>query len=137
MPGAARPVVRASSGVKLAVRNLTMCYENGYTALSNLNLSVSAGEMVVVLGSNGSGKSTFMKCVVGLNRPTGGSVKSAGRDLAALSREALRRAGLPPPLFSPPCQPAQRRRCPSEPFLGGVGAPPPPARPPPPPPPPH
>ena len=108
MPGAARPAVRAS-GVKLAVRDLTMCYENGHTALSNLNLSVSAGEMVVVLGSNGSGKSTFMKCVVGLNRPTGGSVKVAGRDLSALSGEALRRARLPLALISQHANLVKRR----------------------------
>src|SRR5260370_40736643 len=127
MPGAARPVVRASSGVKLAVRNLTMCYENGYTALSNLNLSVSAGEMVVVLGSNGSGKSTFMKCVVGLNRPTGGSVKVAGRDLAALSGEAPRRGGPPPPPFLPHAQTLQRGRVLCERFFWPVGGGPAPA----------
>ena len=109
MPGASRPAVRASSGVKLAVHDLTMCYENGHTALSNLNLSVSAGEMVVVLGSNGSGKSTFMKCVVGLNRPTGGSVKVAGRDLATLSGEALRRARLPLALISQHANLVKRR----------------------------
>jgi phosphonate transport system ATP-binding protein len=50
-------------GVKLAVHDLTMQYANGHTALRDFNVSVNAGEMVVVLGSNGSGKSTFMKCV--------------------------------------------------------------------------
>ena len=86
---------RRLHGVKLAVHNLTMRYANGHTALRDFNVSVDAGEMVVVLGSNGSGKSTFMKCVVGLNRPTAGSVEVAGRDLAALSGKALRRARLP------------------------------------------
>lgn len=106
--GSTKPAVRAA-GVRLAVRDLTMCYENGHTALRSLNLSVSAGEMVVVLGSNGSGKSTFMKCVVGLNRPTAGSVKVAGRDLATLSGEALREARLPLALISQNANLVKRR----------------------------
>ena len=98
-----------SSDVKLAVRNLSMVYGNGHTALQDMNLSVEAGEMVVVLGSNGSGKSTFMKCVVGLNRPTAGSVEVAGRDLASLSGKALRRARLPLALISQNANLVRRR----------------------------
>lgn len=96
-------------GVRLAVRDLTMRYANGHTALSGLNLSVHAGEMVVVLGSNGSGKSTFMKCVVGLNRPTGGSVELGGHDLAMLSGKALRQARLPLALISQNANLVKRR----------------------------
>ncbi|CAN7748469.1 phosphonate ABC transporter ATP-binding protein [Caballeronia sp. LjRoot29] len=106
--GSTKPAVRAA-GVRLAVRDLTMRYANGHTALRSLNLSVSAGEMVVVLGSNGSGKSTFMKCVVGLNRPTAGSVKVAGRDLATLSGESLREARLPLALISQSANLVKRR----------------------------
>jgi len=97
------------SDVKLAVRNLTMRYANGHTALNGLNLAVRAGEMVVVLGSNGSGKSTMMKCIVGLNRPTAGSVEIAGRDLATLSGPALRRARLPLALISQHANLVKRR----------------------------
>jgi phosphonate transport system ATP-binding protein len=96
-------------GVKLAVRDLTMRYANDHTALSGLSLSVHAGEMVVVLGSNGSGKSTFMKCVVGLNRPTAGSVEVAGCDLAKLSGKALRRGRLPLALISQHANLVKRR----------------------------
>jgi phosphonate transport system ATP-binding protein len=108
IPGTARRAGLAH-GVKLAVRGLTMRYANGHTALRNLNLSVHAGELVVALGSNGSGKSTFMKCVVGLNRPTAGSVEVAGRDLAALSGEALRQARLPLALISQNANLVKRR----------------------------
>ncbi|SDG22043.1 phosphonate ABC transporter ATP-binding protein [Paraburkholderia phenazinium] len=107
-PGTAQRTSLAP-GVKLAVRELTMRYDNGHTALRNLNLSVRAGEMVVVLGSNGSGKSTFMKCVVGLNRPTGGAVELAGRDLATLSGKALREARLPLTLISQNANLVKRR----------------------------
>jgi phosphonate transport system ATP-binding protein len=109
---AAREVARRAalaSGVKLAVRDLTMRYTNGHTALRGMNLSVEAGEMVVVLGSNGSGKSTFMKCVVGLNRPTSGTVEVAGRDLTALSGKALREARLPLALISQHANLVRRR----------------------------
>ncbi|MEX3954642.1 phosphonate ABC transporter ATP-binding protein [Trinickia sp. EG282A] len=109
---AAREAARGAalaSGVKLAVRNLTMRYENGHTALQDMNLSVEAGEMVVVLGSNGSGKSTFMKCVVGLNRPTTGTVEVAGRDLASLSGKALREARMPLALISQHANLVRRR----------------------------
>jgi phosphonate transport system ATP-binding protein len=105
---AARGVALAS-GVKLAVRNLTMRYPNGHTALQDMNLSVEAGEMVVVLGSNGSGKSTFMKSVVGLHRPTAGTVEVAGRDLTALSGKALREARLPLALISQHANLVRRR----------------------------
>ncbi|WP_084515323.1 phosphonate ABC transporter ATP-binding protein [Burkholderia sp. WSM2230] len=98
-----------TSGVKLTVRNLTMRYPNGHTALHGMNLSVAAGEMVVVLGSNGSGKSTFMKSVVGLNRPTTGTVEVAGRDLTALSGKALREARLPLALISQHANLVRRR----------------------------
>lgn len=98
-----------ASGAKLAVRNLTMRYENGHIALQDMNLSVQAGEMVVVLGSNGSGKSTFMKCVVGLNRPTTGTVEVAGRDLASLSGKALREARMPLALISQHANLVRRR----------------------------
>jgi phosphonate transport system ATP-binding protein len=110
--GAAHEAARRAAlatGVKLAVRNLTMCYPNGHTALRNMNMSVEAGEMVVVLGSNGSGKSTFMKCVVGLNRPTSGTVEVAGRDLTVLSGKTLREARLPLALISQHANLVRRR----------------------------
>jgi phosphonate transport system ATP-binding protein len=98
-----------TSGVKLAVRDLTMVYGNGHTALQGMNLSVEAGELVVVLGSNGCGKSTFMKCVVGLNRPTTGTVEIAGRNLTGLSGDALREARLPLALISQHANLVRRR----------------------------
>lgn len=108
IPSDARSTALAP-GVKLAVRDLTMRYANGHTALRDFNMSVHAGEMVVVLGSNGSGKSTFMKCVVGLNRPTVGSIEVAGRDLAVLSGNALRQARLPLALISQNANLVKRR----------------------------
>lgn len=72
----------------------------GYGAvgvLHDVSLTVSDGEMVVMLGTNGNGKSTLMKCVMGLVRPTAGRIvyqPDAGPpiDLASVPDHA--RAGL-------------------------------------------
>ncbi len=52
-------------------------------ALSDINLSVEAGQTVGLLGHNGSGKSTLLKCMAGIIQPTSGTVRTVGR-LAAL-----------------------------------------------------
>src|SRR5262245_61268792 len=57
--------------------------------LRGLDLAVAAGETVSVVGPSGSGKSTMMMVMAGLERPTGGRVGIAGRDLAGLSEDAL------------------------------------------------
>jgi phosphonate transport system ATP-binding protein len=119
-PRAARPEALGAHA-QLAVRHLTMRYANGHTALTDLSVSVRAGEMVVVLGSNGCGKSTFLKCVVGLNRPSGGSVKIAGKELATLSGRALRDARLPLALISQHANLVKRRSVLSNVCCGALG----------------
>lgn len=113
LPGAAQARIDvagyAVDGARLAIRGLSMRYSNGHVALDGLDLQVGAGEMVVVLGSNGSGKSTLLRCVVGLNRPSQGSVRVAGRDLAGLRGEELRRARLPLALISQHANLVKRR----------------------------
>lgn len=57
-------------------------------ALRHLNLHVKQGERVAVMGPSGSGKSTLLNLVCGLDRPTAGSVKVEGIELAELSDDA-------------------------------------------------
>ena len=52
-----------------------------FEALRSTDLTLNAGELVVVAGPNGSGKSTLLLCLAGLLRPTTGQVKVAGFDL--------------------------------------------------------
>ena len=60
-------------------------------AVHRVSLRVAPGEWVAVVGPSGSGKSTLLNVIAGLDRPTGGSARVAGRDLGALSEEALAR----------------------------------------------
>ncbi len=61
----------------------------GPPALAGVDLSVSAGEAVAVMGPSGSGKSTLLNVIAGLDRPTRGSVEVAGVRLDKLSEHAL------------------------------------------------
>ncbi|MFZ0815528.1 MAG: ABC transporter ATP-binding protein [Candidatus Sulfotelmatobacter sp.] len=58
-------------------------------AVDGVTLKVSAGEFVALLGSSGSGKSSVLNLIAGLDRPTSGSVVVNERDLAQMSREEL------------------------------------------------
>ncbi|MFY9179102.1 MAG: ABC-F family ATPase [Venatoribacter sp.] len=59
----------------LEVANLSHSYEGDAPLFKNTNLMVEAGEKIAVIGANGAGKSTFLKCLVGDVTPTSGSIK--------------------------------------------------------------
>ena len=66
--------------------------------LENVSLRVGSGETVVLLGTNGNGKSTLMKCIMGMVRPTQGSVlltiDGTIHDLTRLSTEEIVNLGV-------------------------------------------
>jgi ABC-type lipoprotein export system ATPase subunit len=63
--------------------------EGDAAALQGLSLRVAEGEVVVVLGPSGSGKSTLLRLLAGLDRPSAGTVRVLGADLARLSGRRL------------------------------------------------
>jgi len=75
------------------VRHVTKRFEGKrqVTALDRVDLQVSRGEMVSIVGPSGSGKSTLLNLMGGLDRPTEGRVSVAGSDLSGLSDDDLTR----------------------------------------------
>jgi branched-chain amino acid transport system ATP-binding protein len=62
--------------------------------LDDVALEVAAGEVVVLLGRNGAGKSTTMKAIMGLVQPTAGRISFAGADIAGREPFEIARQGL-------------------------------------------
>lgn len=74
----------------LKVSGLTKIYgkgENSVEALKDANLSINEGEFVAVIGASGSGKSTMLHLLGGLDIPTSGKVMIKGEDLYGLKEE--------------------------------------------------
>ncbi len=57
--------------------------------LHGVDLQVSAGEVMVIMGGSGSGKSTLLRHLLGLERPTSGTIRILGRDLTQLSPKEM------------------------------------------------
>jgi phosphonate transport system ATP-binding protein len=73
----------------IAVSGLAMRYPTGRMALTDTSLSLAAGELVVILGANGCGKSTMLRCIAGMLTPTAGTVQVAGRRISGLAGREL------------------------------------------------
>jgi branched-chain amino acid transport system ATP-binding protein len=65
----------------LAVRDLDLFYGDAQ-ALDGVALDVAAGEIVVIIGANGAGKTSLIRTIFGMHRPARGSIRFEGRELA-------------------------------------------------------
>lgn len=73
----------------ISVRDLTVNY-GGRCVLDGVNLDVERGEVMALLGASGSGKSTMLRQIIGLERPHSGTVRIRGIDINHCSPEELR-----------------------------------------------
>ena len=79
----------------IAAQNLTLTLGSGESAvaiLKGIDLSVPQGQTLALLGPSGSGKSSLMAVLSGLERASGGRLSVAGEDFAAMSEDDLARA---------------------------------------------
>lgn len=63
------------------------------TALDEINLSIGNGEFVTLVGPNGAGKTTLLRILATLSRPSSGTVRIAGFDVASAGEQVRRRIG--------------------------------------------
>lgn len=75
---------------KLSIRNLSL-KRGGATVLHDVSLDVAEGELLVVIGPSGSGKSSLLRCVNRLNEIESGSIQLGGRSIYDMPVTALRR----------------------------------------------
>ncbi|MFF5123530.1 ABC transporter ATP-binding protein [Dactylosporangium aurantiacum] len=73
----------------VALEGVSKSYPGGVTAVRDVSLTIDSGEMVAIVGPSGSGKSTMLHLIGTLDRPSAGTVRIDGHDVAALTDRQL------------------------------------------------
>jgi putative ABC transport system ATP-binding protein len=92
MPSSAFPSLAPSDSIAIEARNLALALGRPparVEILRDLDLAVAAGDSVALLGPSGSGKSSLMALLSGLEQPTAGSILVGGLDFARLDEDKL------------------------------------------------
>ncbi|MGF1663699.1 MAG: ABC transporter ATP-binding protein [Kineosporiaceae bacterium] len=87
-PGDATP---GPAGAAISLRGVRKEYADGTVAVDRLDLDVAAGELVALVGSSGSGKSTILRMINRLVEPSAGTITVGGRDVSRVATTELRR----------------------------------------------
>lgn len=88
------PINNSSSAI--AISSLDKTYENGFKALTGINLDIKRGEIFALLGPNGAGKTTLINAICGIVQPTEGQILVYGNDNKTNYRAARAAIGLVP-----------------------------------------
>ncbi|MCB0033469.1 MAG: ABC transporter ATP-binding protein [Anaerolineales bacterium] len=85
---AATPLPRLSGAVTF--QDVSFAYQNGHQILKDINFTAKAGEIVALIGTTGSGKSTLINLIARFYEPTSGTILVDGHDLQAHTLHSLR-----------------------------------------------
>src|SRR2546422_8582179 len=75
---------------EIELRDVSFGYENGRPVLSHINLTITPGEKVAIIGATGTGKSTLVSLVPRFYDPTEGEVRIDGQDIRNYTLQSLR-----------------------------------------------
>ena len=73
----------------ISIKNLTKTFDNKTYVLKDLNLDIQEKKVTSIIGFSGTGKSVLIKHILGLLRPTSGSIEVLGEKLSTASKEKL------------------------------------------------
>jgi branched-chain amino acid transport system ATP-binding protein len=77
----------------LSIRNVSKTF-GGFRALQGVSFEVGEGELLGLIGPNGSGKTTLFNCISGALRPSGGSIRFRGGEIAGLTPDVICHRGI-------------------------------------------
>ncbi len=75
--------------MELQIKNLKFAYKKKQTVLQNISFDVAQGEVLGILGINGTGKTTLLKCLNNILKPDEGSINFAGKDILHLPQKEI------------------------------------------------
>jgi len=81
---------------QIVIKDLSKVYDNGFTALKNINLNIKKGEIFAMLGPNGAGKTTLISIICGIVTPSLGKITVDNFNIIDDYRETRSRIGLVP-----------------------------------------
>ena len=81
------------SDVILSIKDLKVSY-GGIEAVKGISFDVKRGEIVTLIGANGAGKSSTLRSIAGLVRPSGGSISFEGQDITAADPTEIVKRGV-------------------------------------------